>query len=230
MKYPDDFLGKIIEGDSLEVLKDMPAASVDWIVADPPYMISVASSGSGKLNPWADLMNASRWFRDLYVETRRILKPSGAFWTFHNWQTIPTVHRAAYDSGWKITSEMIWNKQWIGPNAVGLRPCYEMVALLAGEDFVVPDRSQRDIVDCPWSSQKPNGHPAEKPVKLVAKLLQISGAKPGDVFLDPFNGCGTGVVAAQAMGLQWTGIEIDSGWAASTRERMKNVTDQGAWA
>jgi DNA modification methylase len=226
LNWPKEFMGQVIEGDTLDLLKLVPAASFDLIVADPPYMISVASSGSGKLNPWADLMNASRWYRDLYTDIRRILKPRGAFWTFMNWQSMPTIQRAAFDSGWKITSNLIWDKQWIGPGQTGLRPSYEMVALMCGEDFSIEDRGIPDIKAFPWSSQKPNGHPAEKPVNLVHWLLEISGGGPGKKFLDPFAGCGTGLVAAKKLGLDWCGMEIDPGWADLTRSRLAQATAQ----
>lgn len=35
--YPDDFVNKIIQGDCLEVIKDIPDKSVDCIITDPPY-------------------------------------------------------------------------------------------------------------------------------------------------------------------------------------------------
>lgn len=39
----------------------------------------------------------------------------------------------------------VWDKEWIGPGGVqGLRPSYEMVALLAQPDFAVPDRGVRE--------------------------------------------------------------------------------------
>jgi len=37
MKYPDDFINKIIQGDSLEVMKEIPDNSIDTIITDPPY-------------------------------------------------------------------------------------------------------------------------------------------------------------------------------------------------
>ena len=40
MKYPIDFIGKIIQGDCIEVLKTMPDNCVDAIVSDPPAGIS----------------------------------------------------------------------------------------------------------------------------------------------------------------------------------------------
>ncbi len=36
MKYPEDFLDKIILGDCLEIMKDIPEHSIDLIITDPP--------------------------------------------------------------------------------------------------------------------------------------------------------------------------------------------------
>ena len=37
MTWPDDFIGKIINADCLEVMREMPDNSVDMIFTDPPY-------------------------------------------------------------------------------------------------------------------------------------------------------------------------------------------------
>jgi len=39
MKYPDDYLNKIICGDSLEVMKAMPSECLDLVVTSPPYYL-----------------------------------------------------------------------------------------------------------------------------------------------------------------------------------------------
>ena len=36
MKYPDDFINKIIQGDCLEVMKNIPDKSIDMILCDLP--------------------------------------------------------------------------------------------------------------------------------------------------------------------------------------------------
>jgi DNA modification methylase len=40
MKYPDDFIDHVIQGDYLEVMKQIPDNSIDLIFTDPPYNIS----------------------------------------------------------------------------------------------------------------------------------------------------------------------------------------------
>jgi hypothetical protein len=58
--------------------------------------------------------------------------------------------RAALDAGLPITSMAVWDKQWIGPGgSQGLRPSYEMFALMAQPDFAVKDRGIPDV----WQSQ-----------------------------------------------------------------------------
>jgi site-specific DNA-methyltransferase (adenine-specific) len=51
------------------------------------------------------------------------------------------------------------------------------------------------------------GYPTQKPLALLERIIQAS-SNPGDVVLDPFCGCGTAVVAAQALDRQWIGIDI----------------------
>ena len=37
MNYPEDFINKVIQGDCLEVMKQMPDKCVDLVITDPPY-------------------------------------------------------------------------------------------------------------------------------------------------------------------------------------------------
>ena len=37
MKFPEDFINKIVCGDVLEIMKQIPDKSVDLVVTSPPY-------------------------------------------------------------------------------------------------------------------------------------------------------------------------------------------------
>ena len=41
MKYPDDYINKIICGDCLEVMKGIPDGSIDMIITSPPYNVGI---------------------------------------------------------------------------------------------------------------------------------------------------------------------------------------------
>ena len=95
--------------------------------------------------------------------------------------------RAASDARLPVTSLLVWDKEWIGAGGPqGLRPSYELVALMARPGFTIPDRGVPDIWRHKVGSHKPNGHPAEKPVALVERILRTAAVPPGEFVLDPF--------------------------------------------
>ena len=231
--YTDD-AGVIYNADALEVLPTLTRGSVDAVVTDPPYIIGAVSAGNmaSKSGGWQDMMNSSQWFASWYREVGRALRASGVFWTFLNWRSLPVVMRAAIDAQLPITSMAVWDKQWIGPGgSQGLRPSYELIALLCGEDFAIKDRGVPDIIRHQVGSYKESGHPAEKPLGLVARLLELSSLPPGSLVVDPFLGSGTTARAAKDAGLRYIGIEAEERYCEIAARRMgQEVLDLGGAA
>lgn len=212
----------IYHGDSLEILPNIRAGSIDLVLTDPPYIIGAVSSGSesSKAGTWGDMMNSSRWFRDWYEMTKRILKPSGALWSFCNWRSLPVVMKAAIDARWFVASVLVWHKDWIGPGgSVGLRPAYELAALLPMPEFAIPNRGLPDVWTEPWSSFKPNGHPAEKPESLMRRMADAACPENGAI-LDPFMGSGTTLRAALDLGRRAIGIETEERYCEIAAKRL----------
>lgn len=223
--YYEDGSTVIHHGDALEVMDALPAGSIDLIVTDPPYVIGAVSAGSlgSKAGGWADMMNSAMWFSAWYRKADRLLRHSGAMWSFCNWRSLPVVMRAASDAGLSITSTLVWDKQWIGPGGpVGLRPSYEMACLFTKPDFAIPDRGVPDVWQHKTGGHKPNGHPAEKPVDLMRRIIRTSGN--AGVVLDPFMGSGTTLVAAQAEGVRAIGIEAEVRWCDLAVKRLGQET------
>ena len=63
------------------------------------------------------------------------------------------------------------------------------------------------------------GWSTQKPVKLYERIIKAS-SNPGDMVLDPFAGCATTCVAAEKLGRQWIGIDIDEVAADVTKTRL----------
>jgi DNA modification methylase len=221
--YFEDESATIYCGDSAEILPTIAAGSVHMVCTDPPYVIGAVSSGAlgSKSGGWQDMMNSAAWFTSWYREVDRMLKRNGSFWSFLNWRTLPVVMRAAVDAGLPITSLAVWDKEWIGPGGVqGLRPSYELIALLAQPDFAVPNRGVADVFRHKVGSFKPNGHPAEKPVPIVRRVMEVAAVPPGGLVVDPFMGSGTAAVAARDLGLQFVGIEAEEKWCEVAASRL----------
>jgi len=211
-------------GDSIDILGTLP--SIGLVVTDPPYSFGLNSvSGAGAHGGWMDLMNAAYWYAEILRHLRRLTEEKqGAVWMFNSWRSFPVLARAAHLAQWPIVSLAIWDKQWTGPGGnQGLRPSYEQIALFAHPGFKIEDRGIADIMPCSWGSYKPHGHPAEKPVPLLERLIEISGDR--SPVLDPFAGSGSTLVAAKRRGVESIGIEGDDRWHKAAQERVSAEAD-----
>jgi site-specific DNA-methyltransferase (adenine-specific) len=65
-------------------------------------------------------------------------------------------------------------------------------------------------------------HPAGFPVELPARCIKLHGVKEATV-LDPFAGTGTTLVAAERLGCNGIGIEIDRQYAEKAVERLRCI-------
>ena len=108
------YLDRMIEGDCLEVLKQLPSACVDLIVTSPPYADNRRKSYEGvPLDKYVD------WFLPITAELKRVLKPDGSF-ILNIKERVMDGERHTYvielilkmrGQGWKWIEEYIWHKK-----------------------------------------------------------------------------------------------------------------------
>jgi site-specific DNA-methyltransferase (adenine-specific) len=188
-------------GDCLDVLRDMPAGSVDAVVTDPPYGIGLRynSYDDSEAN-WYLLMDA------VIPELRRVAKvvvlPSCAIKKLPWWY-------ANHKPDWLIA----WYKGSPGHQS--------MIGFNDWEPHLIYGRPTRPMHDyfqtkCGFDN---NGHPCPKPVDW-AKWLCSRVAPEGSTILDPFMGSGTTGVACIQTGRNFIGIEIDPGYYAIAEKRI----------
>lgn len=75
-----DYIGQIICGDNLEVMKGMPSNSIDLVVTSPPYNVGI------EYDVWKDnliLEEYYDWCRKWLTEIYRLLKEDGRFCLNH---------------------------------------------------------------------------------------------------------------------------------------------------
>ena len=86
-----------------------------------------------------------------------------------------------------------------------------------------------DIPPLSGSSKERTGYPTQKPLALYKRMIQAS-SNPGDIVLDPFAGCATTCVAAEQLGRQWIGIDIEEESGGVILERLeREVSANMAW-
>ena len=75
MIFPDDFINKIICGDCLEVMEQIPSESIDLIVTSPPYNLKNSTGNGMKAcitsGKWAGaaLQNGYSHHDDIYLKS-----------------------------------------------------------------------------------------------------------------------------------------------------------------
>jgi modification methylase len=122
----------VIQGDSLELLKTIPSASVDLVFADPPYNLQLTQDllrpnntvVDGVHQDWDKFSSFAAYdafCRAWLSECRRVLKPNGAIWVIGSYHNIFRLGSALQDLGYWLLNDVIWRKTNPMPNFRGRR-------------------------------------------------------------------------------------------------------------
>ncbi|WP_372071714.1 site-specific DNA-methyltransferase [Tistrella mobilis] len=129
---PDAAAGSVLAGDCIEVMRRLPAGSVDMIFADPPYNLQLAgplhrpnnSRVAAVEDAWdkfPDFAAYDAFTHAWMAEARRVLKPQGTIWVIGSYHNIFRVGAAIQDLGFWILNDVIWRKTNPMPNFRGRR-------------------------------------------------------------------------------------------------------------
>jgi len=125
-------LDSILQGDCVEMMRSLPAASVDMIFADPPYNLqlggdlhrpdgSQVDAVNDEWDKFDSLATYDRFTHAWLKEAKRILKPGGSIWVIGSYHNIFRVGTALQDNGYWILNDIVWRKANPMPNFKGTR-------------------------------------------------------------------------------------------------------------
>ena len=235
------WLGRVHQGDCIELMDQMPAESIDLIVTSPPYNIKNSTgnglkNGSGGKWPQAELIRGYAdhddampheeyvaWQRNCLQAMMRILGEDGAIFYNHKWRVQGGLlqDRADIVDGFPVRQIIIWQRNGgINFNPGYFLPTYEVIYLIAKPEFRLAAKAnaQGDVWRIPQESRNP--HPAPFPLALAGRCIDSTKAK---TVLDPFIGSGTTAIAAEKSGRQWIGIDISAAYCELARERIGSI-------
>jgi len=222
MKYPEDFLNKIINGDCLEVMKQMPDKCVDLVLTDPPYGIDFQSNMRPKWDQFDKLANDNNSSRlEAYGEFYRVLKDNCVAVIFCSFKNYAEDYNKLTEL-FSIKNVIVWDKGGggIGDLVHSLLTDYELA--IVAHKGQCPIRGKRD--GSVWREGKVFNqeqiHPTEKPVgimeRIIAKFSDIDA-----VVLDSFVGGGSTLIAARNLKRNYIGMEISPDYCKIAEARLK---------
>ena len=213
----------LMQGDCLERMKEIPSGSVDMVLTDPPYGMSLKPQRkSGKFH--GDTIkndNNLNWVDDFFSESYRLLPKNSAAIVFCSHHCIAEFIFSARKSGFEIKNLVVWDKKQFGMGG-NWRPRHELILICTKGRFVTHSNSLSTIIEFKRTHHTKAQHPTQKLVDLLEHLIEQPDYNP-ETILDPFMGSGTTGVACVNLGRKFIGIELDQCYFDIAKERILNA-------
>jgi site-specific DNA-methyltransferase (adenine-specific) len=235
-------------------------ASIDLIVADPPYGLGKDYGNDSDMLAGEAFLAWTRQWLELAIPK---LKATGSLYVFCTWQYAPEIF-SFLKTKLMMVNEIIWDRRVpsmggttrrftsvhdnIGFFAVSrdyyfdldpVRIPYDAATkkarsrkLFEGSKWLEQGYNPKDV----WSVSRLHRQHAERVDHPTQKPLEIvermvlSSSPPGGRVLDPFMGSGTTAVACARHGRAFVGYEINESYCAIARERVAAVCDRRSGA
>lgn len=199
---------QVIEGDCLDILKQLPDGCVDAVVTDPPYpeefLTTLADS-------WGKCHNAVKDDGWLFVMSGQ----------FHMRSVMGGIEDAGWNYCWCGNFVCPHERSGIWPRGIsaGWKPL-----LIYGKRRLCFDHWKYDTIQPSTTNadDKTNHHwgQSEGQFSTLLRRFDLDG-----LILDPFCGSGTTGVACMQTGRRFIGIEIDAGYCDIARRRIAEAAD-----
>src|SRR5919106_4361817 len=108
MKTITEFENRILTGDCVKVMQEMPAASIDLIATDPPYLVRYTSR-DGRSIAGDD---KSGWLFPAFAQMYRVLKHNRFLLSFYGWNRVDRFFAAWRNAGFHAVGHLVWSKDY----------------------------------------------------------------------------------------------------------------------
>ncbi|MCD6027383.1 MAG: site-specific DNA-methyltransferase [Solimicrobium sp.] len=252
----DSYLNTIFNEDAVDGFKRIPDASVDLIIADPPYSLGKDyGNESDKLKASDYLLWMERWIDSALPK----LKPNGCLYIFLTWRFSPEIF-VMLKQRMQMMNEIIWDRRvpsmggsvrsftsvhdTIGFFVNGKGYYFDLDAVRIPYDAETKKARSRSIfVGAKWLEigynpkdlwsvsriHKCDPERADHPTQKPLEIIDrmINASCPPDgIVLDPFMGSGTTAVSARRCGRNFVGFELNPDYCAISEQRLASSEAQ----
>ena len=234
----------LMQGDCLELMKDIPDGSVDMVLTDPPYGTTACK--------WDSVIP----FEPMWERLNRIIKPNGAICLFGS-EPFSSALRMSNIKHFKY--DWIWNKKLAGNGILAKKQplkIHEIVSVFHSGIYIPQMtkgryRKKKGLKESEitggnsYAKQTENDlyypksileygignmrkgrlHPTQKPVDLLEYLIRTY-TNEGETVLDFTMGSGSTGVACVNANRNFIGMELDPGYFEVAKRRIEEAQAQ----
>ena len=219
---------KFVQGNSLDILADTPAESVDLIVTDPPYKI-VTGGDSGDRPKGILAGNRNLFTHQTDIEIHewmpllfKVLKQQSHAYIFTNSTNLHEMLDESLKAGFLFHNLLVWEKNNCTPSQFYMKNCEYVLFLRKGQAKYINNIGNSKTVHYFSNIIGTKSHPCEKPVELL-KYYITNSSQEGELVLDPFMGTGSCAVACTETKRNFLGIELDPHFFSVAKQRIDNT-------
>ncbi|HEV7644796.1 MAG TPA: site-specific DNA-methyltransferase [Pyrinomonadaceae bacterium] len=249
------WLNKVYNEDFLSGVKRIPDASVDLIVADPPYNLGKDYGNDSDRQESAEFLEWTRKWLALAVPK---LKETGSLYIFATWRYSPEIF-SFLKTKMTMINEIIWDRKV--PSMGGSTRRYSSVhdtigffarskdyyfdldavripydaetkkarsrSIFVGKKWLEVGYNPKDV----WSVSRLHRIHSERENHPTQKPLEIiermvrASCPAGGVVLDPFAGSGTTVAACLLNDRNYTAFEMNEDYYRTILDRIEKITN-----
>ena len=230
-------MNRVLQGDCLEMMKDIPDNSIDCIITSPPYNIGNMHSNDIQFGTYSgnnmkeDVYQ--KWQVEFLNECHRVLKEDGSM--FYNHKIRIKDKKAIHPMEWLLKTNFILKQEivWdMGKSAnsdkIRFFPYSERIYWLVKnkETKIFNVDSLSDVWRVvPKHKRKDTGHIAVMPVEIVENIIKSTEYK---TILDPFAGSGTTGVACKNLNRNYILIEKEPEYIEIINKRIAETTQSSS--
>lgn len=206
----------VYHGDCREILPSIDPATVDLVLTDPPYGITLETRRRRPSNTLNALSRRNRWDWErhdypLVVGDNEPFDPSHLlrFSRVVLWGANNYADRLPPSRAW-----LVWNRKARSRNSPDAELAWSnLPGTIQSFDYL-------------WDGYRRDGevgqhlHPTQKPVSLMRWILD-RWTEPGDLILDPYMGSGPVAQACKELGRRYIGIEIVEDYCEVAVDRLR---------
>jgi site-specific DNA-methyltransferase (adenine-specific)/modification methylase len=237
---------KLLHGDCLELMKEIPDDSVDIVLTSPPYNMNlrirngkycsrqIVKELSTKYKNFSDNLPMNEYYEFNKSVISECLRVSDL--VFYNVQFLtgnkPALFRLIGKFHLNMKEFIVWDK-CNGQPAIGngiMNSLFEVILVLQKSNpksrHFKTAQFDRGTLSNIWRvrrGRKPAGtHGAVFPVRLAEKVI-ANFSYEGATILDPFSGVGTTGVACRNLNRKFIGIELDKEYFDIATKRIQSI-------